>query len=57
MRVEGDGGTGLDFEQIKVSQNSTWAQLRVTKGVGYSKEGRYKDALRCFEEALATYPR
>ena len=45
------------LEKIKLEVRTAWAKESVAKGVSYNDAKRYRDAMKCFDEALKLDPR
>ena len=45
------------YETMRAIQNQKWAEQRLLRGVEYAKEGKYKEALRCYAEAIELVPK
>lgn len=44
------------YSYMRDNQNHLWAEERIQKGVLYTKEGKYSDAVRCFSDAIDLCP-
>lgn len=44
------------YINMRSFQNKKWAEERLNKGVYYTKEGKYNDAIRCCSEAIELVP-
>ena len=43
------------YENIRELQNKKWAELRLLKGVSLAKEKKFHEAIKCYDQAIATY--
>lgn len=44
------------YEAMRRAQNQEWAEQRLERGVGFAKEGKFNEALRCYTEAIELVP-
>ena len=44
------------YETMRRAQNQEWAEQRLERGVGFAKEGKLNEALRCYTEAIELVP-
>lgn len=45
------------YEAMRRLQNQEWAEQRLERGIGFAKEGKFNEALRCYNEAIELVPK
>lgn len=45
------------YENMRSVQNRKWGEQRLERGIEYAKEGKYVDAIHCYNEAIELVPK
>lgn len=48
--------TDGDYEKLRAWQNVQWASETVEQGIGLAKQGKYQEAMKCYNQALEVDP-